>query len=198
METERLIGRMVLGVFAEDPKDFSLDTDIRCRRKDGSHFGVGGLKTDHASFAIETLESSIGTVDESYHNLSFPGRPCPFDQNIVARHDVLIAHGVATHLEGEDLTISDDVSERDALGGFDGFHGPSCSNASEEGKPVTTPFGGSSGQYVNRTTAIMGTLQQTFVLKIGNVFMDGSQGTEPKTAGDLFVGRGVPVLLGKT
>ena len=43
----------------------------------------------------------------------------------------------------------------------------------------------------------MRALQQSFVLKIGNVFVNGGEGAEAEAAGDLFVGRGVSVLLGE-
>jgi hypothetical protein len=40
-------------------------------------------------------------------------------------------------------------------------------------------------------------LEKSFVLKIGDVFVHGSEGTKAKAARNLFVGRGVPVLLGE-
>ena len=41
----------------------------------------------------------------------------------------------------------------------------------------------------------MCSLQEAFVLEIGNVLMHGGQGTEAKTTGYFFVGRGVAVFL---
>jgi hypothetical protein len=38
-------------------------------------------------------------------------------------------------------------------------------------------------------------LQEPFVLQIGDVFMDGGEGTETESTGDLFVRRRVAVLL---
>ena len=44
----------------------------------------------------------------------------------------------------------------------------------------------------------MGSLQKPFVLEIGDVFMNGGKRAEAQAAGDLFIRRGVPVLLGET
>lgn len=41
----------------------------------------------------------------------------------------------------------------------------------------------------------MSALQQALVLQVGDVFVDGGEGTEAETGGDLFVRRGVAVLL---
>ena len=43
----------------------------------------------------------------------------------------------------------------------------------------------------------MSALEQALLLEIGDVLVDGGQGTETESSGDLFIGRGVSVLLGE-
>jgi hypothetical protein len=40
-------------------------------------------------------------------------------------------------------------------------------------------------------------LKEAFGLQIGNVFMHSCKGAKAQTAGDLLVGRGIAILLGK-
>src|SRR6185312_9009793 len=51
---------------------------------------------------------------------------------------------------------------------------------------------------VDGTAAIVGALQQTLVLQVGDVFMHGCKRTEAQAARDLLVGRRVTVLLRET
>lgn len=124
------------GIFAENAEDFTLDVDIGCRGIDRSHLRVGGLEANHTAFAVEALEGRIGAVDERDDDLAFSRGSGSLDQDVVARDDVLIAHGVATDLEGEDLTVADDVAERDALCAFNGFYGFAGGDAAQEGQSV--------------------------------------------------------------
>lgn len=41
----------------------------------------------------------------------------------------------------------------------------------------------------------MSPLQKSLVLQIGDVFMNGGKRAEAQAAGDLLIGRGVPILL---
>ena len=52
-------------------------------------------------------------------------------------------------------------------------------------------------KHVDGAAAIVGALQEAFVLEIRDVFVHGSQRTEAETAGDFLVGRGIAVLLGE-
>ena len=122
----------VLCVFTEDAENFALDADVGGGGIDGGHLGVGGLQADHAAFAVEALEGGVGAVDEGDDDLAFAGGAGALDQDVVAGDDVLVAHGVAAHLEGEDLAVADDVRERDAFGGFDGFDGLAGGDAAHE------------------------------------------------------------------
>lgn len=186
--------RKVSGVFTQDAEDLALNTDAVGRGEDGRHLRVGGLEADHAALAVEALEGGVGAVDEGDDDFAFAGGAGALDQDVVSGDDVLVAHGVATDFEGEDLAIADDVAERDAFSGFDRLNGLACGDASEQGKALSATFG-ASGEDVDGAAAIMRTLQQAFVLQVGDVFMHGGERAEAEAAGDLLVRRRVAVLL---
>ena len=185
------------GVFAEDTQDLALDTDVGCGGEDGGHLGVGGLEADHAALPIEALEGGIGTIDEGDNDFSLAGGSGSLDEDVVAGDDVLVAHGVAADFEGEDLAVADDVAQRDALGGLDGFDRLSGGDAAQQGQAIGAFLACADGQDVDGTAAIVGPLQQAFVLQIGDVLMHRGQRTEAKTTSYLLIGRRVAVLLGK-
>ncbi len=185
------------GVFTQDAEDLALDADIGGGRVDGSHLGIGGLEADHGALAIEALEGGVGAVDKGDDNLSLAGGVSAFDEDVVSGDDVLVAHGVATDFECEDFAVADDIGQRDALGGLDGLDGLSGGDASQQRQAVSTFFAGAGWQDVDRATAIVGALQQTFILQVGDVLMDGGERAEAEAGGDLLVGRGVAVLLRK-
>ena len=186
-----------LCVFAEDAEDFALDADVGGGGVDGGHLGVGGLEADHAAFAVEALEGGVGAVDEGDDDLAFAGGAGALDQDVVAGDDVLVAHGVAADLEGEDLAVADDVAEGDALGGLDGLDGLAGGDAAQQGEAIGAFLAAADGQNVDGTAAIVRALKQAFVLQIGDVLVDGGERAEAQAAGDLLVGRGVAVLLGE-
>jgi hypothetical protein len=186
-----------LCVFAQDAENFALDTDIGGRGVDGGHFGIRGLEADHAAFAVEAFEGGVGAVDQRDDDLALAGGAGTLDQDVVARDDVLVAHGVAADFEGEDFAVADDVGERDAFRGFDGFDGLAGSDSAHERQSVGTFFAAASGKDVDGTAAVVGALEEAFVLQIGDVFVHGSERAEAEAAGDFLVGRGVSVLLGK-
>jgi hypothetical protein len=194
---ERIPQEAFLRVLAEDTQHLSLDADVGGRGVDRGHFGVGGLQADHAAFAVEALEGGVGAVDEGDDDLAFAGGAGTLDQDVVAGDDVFVAHGVAAHLEGEDLAIADDVGEGDTFRGFDGFDGLASCDAAEEGKPVRAFFAAPDGENVDGTAAIVSTLEEAFVLQVRDVFMYGGEGAEAQSGGDLLVGRRVAVLLGE-
>ncbi len=183
------------GVFAEDSEDLALDADVGGRGVDGGHLGVGGLEADHVAFAVEALEGGVGTVDQGDDDLALAGGAGALDEDVVAGDDVLVAHGVAADLKGEDFAVADDVVEGDALGGFDGFDGLAGGDAAKEREAVGAFLAGARGQHVDGAAAVVGALQEAFVLQIGDVLVHGGQRTEAETAGDFLVGGGVAVLL---
>jgi hypothetical protein len=160
------------GIFSQNTEDFALNADIARRSEDGSHLGVGGLEADHISLTVEALEGGVCTVDEGHDDLSLTGGAGSLDQDIVAGDDVLIPHGVAANLEGEDLAIADDVGERDAFGGLDGLYRLASCNAAEEGETVGSLFAGAGGEDIDGAAAVVSPLKQAFVLEIGDVLVD--------------------------
>ena len=108
---------------------------------------------------------------------------------------MLVAHGVAAYFEGEDLTIANDVGERDTLSGFDGFYWLAGCDAAQERKAIGALFPASGREDVDGTAAVVGTLKQALILKIGDVLMHGCEGAEAQSAGNLLVGGRVAVLL---
>ena len=88
---------------------------------------------------------------------------------------MLVAHGVASNLEGEDFAIADDVRERDALGAFDGLHRLAGGDAAEQREAVGTFFAAANREHIDRTAAVVGALEQAFVLEVGDVFMHGGE-----------------------
>jgi len=187
-------GRL-LGVFAQDAEDFALDADAGGGGVDWGHFGVGGLQTDHAAFAVETLEGGVGAIDEGDDDLAFAGGAGALDQDVVAGDDVLVAHGVAAYFKGEDLAVADDVGEGDALRGFDGFDGLAGGDAAHEGQAIGALFAAASGKDIDGAAAVVGALEEAFVLQISDVFVHGGEGAEAQSAGDLLIGRGVAIFL---
>lgn len=108
---------------------------------------------------------------------------------------MLVAHGIATDFEGEDFTVADDVVEGDALCSFNGFNGLAGGDASQKGKAIGAFFTGAGGQHVDGPAAIVGALEQPFVLQIGDVFVHGGERAKAETTGDLLIRGGVAVLL---
>lgn len=184
-----------LGVFAKDAEDLALNADIRGRCEDGSHFSIRGLKPDHAALSVEALKSSVGTIDESDDNFAFPRGSGTFHEDVVSGDDVLVAHRVAANFKCEDLAVADDIAERDAFRCFNGFDWLACSDAPHQWETVRASSRTAWRQHVNRAAAIVCALQKTFVLQVGDVFVDGGKRAEPEAAGDLLIRRGVPVLL---
>ena len=174
-----------------------MDRDVGGGRVDGGHLRVGGLEADHVALPVEALEGGVGAVDEGDDDLAFAGGVGSFNQNIIPGDDMLVAHGVAADLEGEDFAIANDVVERDAFGGLDGFDWLACGDTSEQREAIRAFFGGTCGQYVDGSAAVVGALEEALVLQIRYVLMDGGEGAEAESTGDLFVGGGVSVLLGK-
>jgi len=185
----------ILGVFAEDAQDFALDADAGGGGVDGGHLGVRGLEADHGAFAIEALEGGIGAVDQGDDDLSFAGGPGALDQDVVAGDDVLVTHGVSADFEGEDFAVTDDVRQGDALGGLNGFDWLTGGNSAHQGQAISALFAVSGREDVYGTAAVVGALQESLVLKIGDVFVDGGERTESQAAGDLLVGGRVAILL---
>ena len=110
---------------------------------------------------------------------------------------MLVAHGVAADFKGEDFAVANDIAQRDAFRGFDGFDGLAGGDAAEERQAIGASFSGADREYVDGTAAIVGALEETLVLKVGDVFMHSGERAEAQAAGDLLVGGGVAVLLGE-
>jgi hypothetical protein len=187
--------RKVSGVFTEDAEDLALDGDACGGGEDGSHLGVGGLETDHISLAVEALEGGIRAVDQSDDDLAFAGGAGTLDEDVVAGDDVFVAHGVAANLEGEDLAVADDVAEGDAFSGFNGLDGLAGGDAAEQRETISATAAAAGGENVNGAAAIVRSLEQAFVLQIGDVLVHGGERTKSKAAGNLLIRRGVPVLM---
>src|SRR6185437_5657689 len=94
-----------------------------------------------------------------------------FDQDVIATDDVFVAHGIAADFEGEDFAVPDDVGERNALGGFDGFDWLAGGDAAEERKPIESLLAGAWRQDIDGAAAVVSTLQQTFVLQVGDMLV---------------------------
>jgi hypothetical protein len=185
------------GVFANDTEDLALNAYVGCWRIDGSHLGIGGLEADHAAFAVEAFEGGVGAVDERDDYLAFAGGACALDEDVVSGDDVFVTHGVSAHFKSEDLPIADDIAEGDGFRGLDGFDGLTGSDPSHQGESLEAFLRGARWQDVDRSAAIVGSLEKPFVLQVGDVFMNGCEGVESETSGDLFVRRRVTVLLGE-
>ena len=170
------------GVLTEDSEDLALDADVGGRGVDRSHLSVRGLEADHAALAIEALEGGVGAVDEGDDDFALAGGAGALDQHVVAGDDVLVAHGVAADFEGEDLAVADDVVEGDALGGFDGFDGLAGGDAAEQREAVCALLAGAGRQHIDGAAAIMCALQETLVLQIGDVLVDGGERAEAEAA----------------
>ena len=132
-------------------------------------------------------------MDQGYDDLSLAGGAGALDEDVVAADDVLVAHGVATHLEGEDVAVSDDIVQGNALRDFRGFNGQAGGDSPGQGQPVAGAGAGSGGQHIDGPAAVVYAVQHAFLLKVGNVLVDGCQALQPHSAGDLFEGGRVAV-----
>ncbi len=182
-------------VFAEDAEDPSLDRDLGGGDHDRIHLGVGGLEADDGAFAVIALEGGFRTADEGDDDLARAGRAGALDEDEVAVEDVLVAHGLAADLEGEDVAIADDVGQGDGLGNLDGFDGIAGGDASGEGEAIDTAAFGAGRQNIERAAAIVRAGEQALVLQVGDVLVDGGDGAEIEAAGDFFERRGIAVSL---
>jgi len=108
---------------------------------------------------------------------------------------VLVAHGVAADLKGEDLAVADDVAERDALGGLDGLDWPAGSDAAQQRETIRAFFAGADGEDIDGAAAVVSALEEALILQVGDVLVYGGQGAETQTTGDLLVRRRVSILL---
>ena len=108
---------------------------------------------------------------------------------------MLVAHGVAADLKGEDLAVADNVTQRDALCGLNGFNWLSGGDAAQQRQAFRALPAGACGQDVDGTAAVVRPLQQAFVLQIRDVLMHGGQRTEAQATGYFLIGRGVAVFL---
>ncbi len=190
-----LTGELVLAKYAEDA---ALDGDLGGGDDDGVHFCVGGLQADHAAFQIEAFEGGFGSSDEGDDDFSLAGGAGALDENVVAVDDVLVAHGFATNLEGEDFAIADDVAEGDALRVFDGFNGEAGGDAAHEGQAVGGAGAAARGQNIERAAAVVGARDEALVLEVGDVLVDGGQRFEAEAPGDFLIGGGIAVALDET
>jgi len=77
---------------------------------------------------------------------------------------MLVAHGIAADLEGEDLTVADYVAKRDALCGFDGFDRLAGGDAAQERQTIGAFFAGTDGENVDGAAAIVSALEEALVL----------------------------------
>ncbi len=117
---------------------------------------------------------------------AFAGGAGTLDQDIVPGDDVLIAHGVAANLEGEDFAVADDVVQRDTLGGFNGFDRATGGDAAQKRKTISSTLTATAGQDIDGAAAIVCPLQKAFVLQIGDVFVNRGERAQAETAGDLL------------
>ena len=154
----------------------------------GAISALEGWRRIIVAFAVEALEGGVGVVDEGDDDLAFAGGAGSLNEDVISGDDVFVAHGVAADFEREDLAVADDVAERDGFGGFDGLDRLAGGYAAEQWKALEALLRGTRGQDVNRPAAVVGALQQAFVLQVGDVLMHGRQRVEAETGGDLFVG----------
>ena len=164
-----------LGILAEDSQDFALNADVCCGRVDGCHLSIGWLEPDHISLSIEALEGGVRAIDQGDDDLSLSCGAGALDEDVVPGDDVFVSHGITTDFKGEDFPVSDDVSEGDAFSGLDGFYRLACSNASEQRQSVGTLLCRSGWKYIDGPATVMSPLEETFVLKIRDVFVDGGE-----------------------
>ena len=108
---------------------------------------------------------------------------------------MFVAHGVPTNFKSEDFAVTDDVRQGDALCGLNGFDWLTGGDSAHQGQAISALFVVSRREDVDGTAAVVGALQESLVLKIGDVFVDGGERTESQAAGDLLVGGRVAILL---
>ena len=185
-------------VFAEHAENAALDGDVGGGDDDGVHFGVGGLEANHGALEVEALEGGFGSADEGDDDFALAGGAGAFDEDVVAVDDVLVAHGFAADLEGEDFAVADDVAEGDGLRGFGGFDGQAGGDAAHEGQAVGGAGAAARGQDVERAAAVVGARDEALVLEVGDVLVHGGQRFEAEAAGDFLIGGGIAVALDET
>jgi len=184
-------------VFAEHSKDSALNGDLGGGNEDGVHLDIRRLKPDDGAFAVIALQGGLRTAHQGDNDFAGAGRRGAFDEDEVAVKDVLVAHGLAADLEGEDVAIADNVGQRNGLGVFNGFDGITGGNAAGQDQAVDAAAFGARRQDVERAAAIVRAGEEAFVLQVSDVLVHGSEGAKVETAGNFFEGWGIAVSLHK-
>ena len=182
-----------LPVFAQHAQDAALNGHVRCRNVDRVHFEIGRLQADYVALGVKAFERRFVSVHESHDDFALAGCSCPFDENVVAVDDVLVAHGVSTHLEGEDIAVADDVVQRDGFGRLDCFDRQTGGNSASEGKLETGAGAGPWRQQVDGSAAVVHAVEHALLFKIGDVLVNGGQALETHAPRNLLKRRRVAV-----
>ena len=180
-------------VLPQDAQNAALNGDLPSRYVNGFHLNVGGLETYDAAFRIEALEGGFGAVDERNHDFPLPGGSGALYEHVIAADDVLVAHGVAADLKGEDIAVPDHVVEGNTFRRFIGFDWQACSNAAGQGQTIAGAGAGARRQNIDGTASVVNTVQHPLLFEVGDVLVDGGQTLEPHAARDLFEGRRIAI-----
>jgi hypothetical protein len=144
-----LFGAEKLSVAAKNPQNPALNGHLGCGDKYRVHLKVGRLQAHLSAFLVEPLESRFGSSDKRHDDFALAGSSGPFDENKIATDDVLIAHGIASDLEGEAVFVSDHIGERNSLRILGRLDGESGCDPSHQGQAVIGAVPGAFGDYVN-------------------------------------------------
>src|SRR5512144_1430898 len=83
-------------VLSQDSNDTALYRHCGGGNDDGLHCGIRRLQAYFFALAIEALERGISSIDECDYDLAVVGCLRLLYQYVIAVHDVLVLHGLAT------------------------------------------------------------------------------------------------------
>jgi hypothetical protein len=122
-------------------------------------------------------------MHQRHYDLPLARSSGTLNEHVVSIDDVFVAHRVASDLEGENVSIADDIVKRDALG----------SDSAGQGETVTRSIASSRRQNVDGTTSIVNAIEHSFFFEVCYVFVDGRQALQPHATRNLLKRRGIAV-----
>ena len=133
------------------------------------------------------LQGGFGAVDQRDDYLALASGLGFFHQHIIAMHDVVVSHRLSADFKRKDGFVVDNIVQRQAIAIFHRLQRATGGDAAHQGN---FEAGGcfALGQHIDGAAVIVGATEQTFSLQVGDVFVDGGQGTEIEPGGNLFKG----------
>src|SRR5437667_6615689 len=160
------------------------------------HRSVGRLQTNLAArVAIKLLERHIRASQQRNHHFPIVGGLAIFDADEIAVADLFVDHRIAANAQHVSVALADEVfGDRDRFVRGDRFDGQARGDKAQK-RQLDGAAARPRRHHFHRTTAVPGSLDEAFLLKVRQVFVYRGERREPKATADLLEARRVAVLL---